>query len=146
MKKYKLNFEYVPDGCWYQNLRSALPKELWDMIRKDAYKRFNYQCAVCHKSGKLEAHERWHYDENQALQTLVDVVALCPACHQVVHIGRTYLIGKGDEAMEHFMQVNACSQAEYHEALQTATALHQKRNKIENWTTDISWIKGRYTL
>ena len=29
-KNYKLNFQLVPDGCWYTNLRSALPREVWD--------------------------------------------------------------------------------------------------------------------
>ena len=35
----KLNFELVPDSCWYSNLRSQLPKEVWDRIRKKAYAR-----------------------------------------------------------------------------------------------------------
>ena len=32
----KLNIELVPDGCWYSNLRSALPPKLWEIIKKDA--------------------------------------------------------------------------------------------------------------
>lgn len=36
-KTYKLNFEMVPEECWYSNLRSALSREEWDIVRKDAY-------------------------------------------------------------------------------------------------------------
>ena len=39
--EYKLGFELVPDGCWYSNLRTELPKKLWDVVRKDAYARAN---------------------------------------------------------------------------------------------------------
>lgn len=36
-KKLKLDFEMVPDGCWYSNLRSVLPKEAWDILRRMVY-------------------------------------------------------------------------------------------------------------
>lgn len=38
-KKYKLDFEMVPEECWYANLRSVLSKQQWDAVRKDAYAR-----------------------------------------------------------------------------------------------------------
>lgn len=36
-KQYKLNFEMVPEECWYANLRSVLPPAQWDRVRRDAY-------------------------------------------------------------------------------------------------------------
>ena len=67
--EYKLNFELVPDGCWYSNLRSELPKKLWDIVRKDAYARANGNCMICGRPAKrLEAHEKWSYDEKTATQ------------------------------------------------------------------------------
>ena len=89
----------------------------------------------------MEAHEKWSYDEEKALQKLEDVLALCSACHEVKHIGRTQMIGRGMDAMEHFMRVNQCSQMQFHEALQEANEEYLKRNKIEGWVTDISWLK-----
>ena len=142
MKKYKLNFEIVPEECWYANLRSALLPEQWDVIRRDAYARAQGKCMICgRRTVRLEAHEHWSYDEGKKLQKLETVVALCRACHEVVHIGRTQLVGRGDQAMEHFMKVNGCSQWEYHEALGEANDEYRRRNKIEGWVTDISWIK-----
>lgn len=141
MKDYKLKFELVPDGCWGVNLRSALPKELWDKIRFDAYARANGKCTVCGApTRRLEAHERWSYDEKTMLQKLEDVTALCHACHEVVHISRTQLMGKGDDAMEHFMRVNACTQSDFHAALSAANDEHKRRGRLGEWTTDISWL------
>ena len=140
---YKLQFELVPEGCWYANLRSALSPAQWDKIRKAAYARAGGKCSICgRETRRLEAHERWTYDEKKALQTLQDVVALCSDCHGVVHISRTQLMGRGDEAMEHFMQVNGCSQMDYHDALRIANEEHFRRNKIDEWSVDLSWLNG----
>ena len=143
MKEYKLNFEMIPEECWRGNLRTLLPPRLWDIIRKEAYARSGHRCAVCGTTGRLEAHERWSYDEKKRLQKLETVVALCKGCHEVVHISRTYLIGRGAEAEEHFKKVNGCTQAEYHAALAEANEEYRKRNQIEGWTTDFSWL-NRY--
>ena len=146
-KEYKLNFEMVPEACWYANLRSVLRPCDWDRVRRDAYQRAAGKCMICGcRATRLEAHEKWSYDEARALQTLEDVVALCHSCHEVKHISRTQLMGRGMEAMEHFMKVNQCSQMEYHAALGAANEAYIKRNGIEDWTTDISWLEGRFDI
>ena len=143
MKTYKLNFELVPDACWYANLRSVLTTEQWDVIRKDAYARAKGKCMICGAAGRLEAHERWSYDDENLVQTLQTVIAVCRSCHEVIHIGRTQLMGRGMEAMEHFIRVNHCSQMEFHDALGAANELHKARNKKDTWTTDITWLKDK---
>lgn len=140
MQKRKLDFEMVPEECWGYSLYHILPKEKWDIVRKDAYKRAGYQCRICGAKGRLEAHEQWVYDEQKALQKLEDVLALCHACHEVKHVSRTQLVGRGMDAMEHFMRVNGCSQSDFHAALGEANAAYLRRNKIEGWTTDVSWL------
>ena len=106
-KKYKLNFELVPDSCWYSNLRSIMPDK-WKIIRKNAVARAGGRCMICGApSPRLEAHERWEYDEQHAVQRLKDVVAVCPACHAVIHYGRTSLKGDLRAAEDHFMQAIA---------------------------------------
>ena len=140
---YKLTIELVPDGCWNVNLRTAFPM-LWDRIRKDAYARAKGRCMICGCAGRLEAHERWRYDEENAVQTLETVVALCHACHEVKHIAPTQMRGRGDDAMEHFMRVNRCTQMEYHEALRIANEEQKRRNRIDSWQTDVTWLKENY--
>lgn len=147
MKKYKLTFELVPEECWHSNLRSAFSKEQWDLIRKDAYRRAQYKCRICGRGNtRLEAHEKWSYDERKGLQKLEDVLALCKDCHQVKHISRTQLIGRGNDAMEHFMRVNECTQSDFHAELGRANEEYIRRNKIENWVTDISWLKDKFNF
>ena len=145
-KKYKLDFEFVPEECWYSNLRSVLTPTDWDKVRKDAYARAGWRCRICGEKGKLEAHEKWSYNDEKALQKLEDVLALCHNCHEVKHISRTQLMGRGDDAMYWFMQVNGCSQMEFHEALGAANAEYRERNKIEGWVTDVSWLKGKFGI
>ena len=137
----KLDFELVPDSCWYSNLRSMLKPKMWDVVRRDAYARAEGRCMICgRKVTRLEAHERWSYDINKAVQRLEDVVAVCHSCHAVIHIGRTQLLGDEDMAIKHFQRVNKCSYADYIAALGRANALHQERNKVKEWLLDISWL------
>lgn len=138
----KLEFELVPDSCWYSNLRSILTPAQWDIVRRDAYSRANGRCMLCGKKAKrLEAHEKWEYDEINRIQKLKDVVAVCKSCHEVIHIGRTSLLGGEERASAHFMKVNDCNYAEYRKALGEANEIHRRRNKIPEWKLDLSYLK-----
>ncbi|MGN0813691.1 MAG: HNH endonuclease [Candidatus Coproplasma sp.] len=138
----KLNFELVPESCWYSNLRSVLPAGAWDAIRKRAYARAGGRCMICGAPCKrLEAHEQWEYDEENAVQSLKDVIAVCRPCHEVIHIGRTQLMGREREASEHYMKVNNCTFSEYRRALGQANEDHRRRNLIPEWKLDIRKLK-----
>ena len=136
-----LDFELVPDGCWYSNLRTLLPPGSWDVVRKKAYARAGGRCMICGApTRRPEAHERWSYDEANAVQKLEDVVAVCHACHEVIHIGRTQLAGREREAADHFMKVNGCTYAEYRAALGRANEAHRRRNGVAEWKLDLSLL------
>lgn len=138
----KLNFELVPDGCWYSNLRSILSPAQWDVVRREAYARAGGRCMICGApSHRLEAHERWEYDEERCVQKLADVVAVCKSCHEVIHIGRTQLMGGEVRASEHFMKVNGCTYAEYRKALGEANEAHIRRNLVPEWKLDLGYLK-----
>lgn len=137
----KLNFELVPDSCWYSNLRSILSPAQWDVVRREAYARAGGRCMICGAPAKrLEAHEQWSYDEQNHIQKLENVVAVCKSCHEVIHIGRTQLTGGEERASEHFMKVNGCTYAEYRKALGEANAAHRRRNLVSEWKLDLSWL------
>lgn len=138
----KLDFELVPDGCWYSNLRSILSKSQWDVVRREAYARAGGRCSVCGSvCSRLEAHERWRYDENTKTQILADVVAVCRSCHEVIHIGRTSLLGGEERAAAHFMKVNNCTYTEYRKRLGEANETHRRLNKVGEWKLDLSYLK-----
>lgn len=136
-----LTIELVPNSSWYQNLRSILTKKEWDIVRKDSYHRAKGKCVICQKEvTRLEAHETWEYDEENGIQKLVEVRALCRECHEVKHYGRTNLYGRGQEAEEHFCKVNHCSDEIFELVCDKAFADWSRRNKI-NWKLDISWLE-----
>lgn len=138
----KLEFEMVPDSCWYSNLRSILSKKQWDYIKADAKKRANGKCMICgNKTDRLEAHERWSYNEKTQTQKLEDIVAVCSDCHSVIHIGRTQLKGNEERAEEHYMKVNNCSYAEYRKNLGKANELHRRLNLVSEWKLDLTYLK-----
>lgn len=140
--KMKLEIELVPDSCWYSNLRSILTPEQWGVVRREAYARANGKCMICGApTRRLEAHERWEYDEKKHVQKLKDVVAVCKDCHEVIHIGRTQLFGGEERASAHFMKVNGCSYAEYRKALGEANELHRRRNLVPEWKLDLSYLE-----
>ena len=138
----KLEFELVPDSCWYSNLRTLLSKKQWDFLRVDAKERANGKCMICgRKTNRLEAHERWSYDIENGVQKLEDILAVCHDCHAVIHIGRTQLVGDIERAEKHFMKVNECSYSEYRKELGLANELHAKRNLVPEWKLDLSYLK-----
>ena len=141
MKEYKLKFQLVPDSCWYSNLRSALPVKVWKIIREDALKRSNNRCSICGREVKpLEAHEVWKYDEDNCIQKLTDVIAVCKMCHSVIHIGRSTLMGKEVQCSSWFMKINGCTYSEYRSELGKANEEHIRRNRISDWKLDVSWL------
>ena len=144
----KLEFEMVPDGCWYSNLRSILSKKQWDYLKLDAKRRANGKCMICgKKTDRLEAHEKWSFNVKTRVQKLEDVLALCHDCHAVIHYQRTALC-EGEEgaktAQEHFMRVNGCTQTEFHKALARAAIRHGRLNETEDWQANLSFLK-RFT-
>ena len=141
--EFKLNIELVPEGCWYSNLRTILSKTQWDFIRTDAKERAGGRCMICgKKTQQLEAHERWSYDEENHIQKLEDVVAVCKDCHGVIHMGFTQLKSNNVEHYEeHFMKVNGCTYAQFKEALNKANIDHRRRNLIPEWKLNLNYLR-----
>lgn len=142
MEKLKLDFEILPSGAFGNNLRTALSKKAWDFIRNDAYLRADGKCSICgRKVNRLEAHERWSFDKENGVQKLDDVIAICHSCHQVIHIGRTQVIGQEDNAIKHFKRVNGCDYQGYISALKTANEKNLELSTVGEWSLDLTWLE-----
>lgn len=138
----KLEFELVPDSVWGSNLRTLLSKKAWDFLRKDAYERAGGKCRICGRpTNRLEAHEKWEYNEETAVQKLTDILAVCKSCHSVIHIGRTQLTGGEERAQKHFCKVNGCTYVEYRKALGEANDRHKRLNLVNEWKLDVSFLE-----
>lgn len=142
---YKLAIELVPSGSWNSNLRSILTAKGWNTVRQPILRRAGGSCEICKaKSGRLECHEVWNYDDDTGVQSLVDVVAICKRCHQVKHFGFTMtLVDKGvvkmDQVIDHFRRVNGCSGYDFEDHVSESFKVWNKRNLVE-WEMDISKV------
>lgn len=142
----KINFEMIPENMWYCNLRHILTKSQWDKIRKDAYEKSNGKCVICNRKVKrLEGHELWNFDEENGVQKLTDVIALCSICHKTIHIGHAQIIGKLDACLQNYCKINNCSMNECMEDYKKAFEIWNKRNKI-NWRLDLTWLEDNYNI
>lgn len=137
-----LHADLVPETAWYSNLRSLLSAQEWDALRKAVYARAENKCECCGGKGQrhpVEAHERWSYDEKTGVQTLADVVAFCPPCHEASHIGLAEERGNLQTAAARIMDMNGWSRRETQEHLTESKDEWLRRSDIE-WRTDVSWI------
>lgn len=144
MQPLKLTIELVPESAWNNNLRHLLPKPAWDEIRRATYAAYGQRCGICGATGRLEAHELWRYDDDEHVQVLIGIIALCQMCHHVKHIGLAELLadqGKLDfeRVARHFMRVNQCDRQTFEAHKREAFAKWQDRSHYE-WELDISWL------
>ena len=139
----KLAITLVPKTSWGSNLRSELPKQQWDQIRKAAYKAAGHRCEICGERGPrhpVEAHEVWEYDDKTRTQKLVRIEALCPNCHGVRHFGRSQAVGKGEKALRHLMKVNKWSRDRAMNHVEEAFRTWHMRSE-HPWTLDLTWLE-----
>jgi hypothetical protein len=82
----------------------------------------------------------WQYDDEQRVQKLIGLIALCPACHEAKHAGLAKIRGRSDKVIAHLMAVNEWSMQQAKIHLAQAFATHSRRSE-EDWTQDLSWLK-----
>lgn len=139
----KLQIELVPDGCWFTNVRSNVTAREWDFIRKHVYIDAGYRCEICNGVGykhPVECHEVWSYDLNTKIQKLECLQALCPACHEVKHIGLTSIRGFRERAVAHFIGINNLSNLEAERIIHAVFEEWRERSFI-NWELNIDLLK-----
>ncbi|MFC1980174.1 HNH endonuclease [Chloroflexota bacterium] len=132
----KLSITLVPKNMWGQSLRNLLPRSKWDSIRQLELDRAGKRCEVCgHQGTGLICHEVWDYDDERHVASLKGFQIVCKTCDLVHHIGRAGAIGHGDEAIQHFMKVNAFSRSDAIQQVRDAMGVWIDRNKYD-WTID----------
>ena len=95
------------------NPRTLKGADWWDGVRRQAYAAHGQRCWACGVpaaeaifSQRLEAHEAYRIDYKKQVAEMVEVVALCHACHNFIHNGRLLnLLGSGQIAPEMFVEI-----------------------------------------
>jgi transposase-like protein len=138
-----LTIELVPKTCWYSNVRSHVTKEEWDRLRKIVYREAGNVCEICGGVGRrwpVECHEVWRYNDEAHVQKLERLIALCPACHEVKHIGLAGVRGHQAQALAHLAKVNGWSKEDAKLYLEACFEQWSRRNRHE-WKLDISYLE-----
>lgn len=73
--------------------------------------------------------EIWHHDDRRLMQTLVGMTALCPACHEVKHIGVAGVRGRREQAKAHLAHVNWWTTAATDADVTSAFELWRRRSQ-----------------
>jgi hypothetical protein len=135
--------DLVPQSCWFTNVRTAVAPPDWDRVRHMVYRRAGDRCEACGRGRdraagvRMEAHERWYFDDGRQLQVLRRLICLCNLCHGTTHFGLANVQGRAAEALDHLIAVTGASRdlAETHVA--EAFDLWQQRS-ARNWELDLS--------
>ncbi|HEY0546478.1 MAG TPA: HNH endonuclease [Pyrinomonadaceae bacterium] len=138
-----LTIELVPKTCWYSNVRSHVSKDEWDRLRKIVFGEAGNVCEICGGVGgrwPVECHEVWRYDDETHVQKLERLIALCPACHEVKHIGLAGVRGRQRQALAHLAKVNGWSKEDATLYLEACFEQWSKRSRHE-WKLDISYLE-----
>lgn len=138
----KLTIELVPSTSWYMNVRDKVSQDVWDQIRKQVYRKYNYRCAVCGAKTSLHCHELWNYNDDTHVQSLQGYLAICEDCHHVKHFGHLKVMAeRGDLNIErviaHFMKVNNCTREVFEEYLSKEWETWEERSQFE-WQVELN--------
>ena len=133
----------MPKTSWYRNVRSNVSSTEWERLKRETFGRAGYVCEVCGGRGEkwpVECHEVFAYDDEQHIQKLVRLVALCPRCHEVKHIGLAGVRGRQAGAVAHLARVNGWSVADAELYVEACFELWHRRSRHQ-WKLDLSFLE-----
>lgn len=142
-KGQNLTIELVPATCWFSNVRSHVTNTHWNELKKITSSKANKRCEVCGGRGPkwpIECHEIWNYDDSNKVQTLKGLMALCPVCHEVKHMGLANIKGRGKIASQHLAKVNNWNLSQTYEYIDKQFKIWEERSKFQ-WKLDVSWLE-----
>lgn len=138
-----LTVELVPRTSWFTNVRSHVPAAEWERLKRIVSGRAGRRCEICGGRGPrwpVECHEVFSYDDERRVQRLERLVALCPACHEVKHIGLAGVRGRRAEALRHLARVNGWSASDAELYLESCFEQWHRRSN-HDWTLDLSHLE-----
>lgn len=137
--------DLVPQSCWFTNVRSCVAERDWERLHRLVVNRAGRKCEACGRREDrdakrwLEAHERWHYDDERQVQVLKRIVCLCTDCHTATHFGLAGIKGKGEEAFAHLRTVTGMSEDEADDHISAAFDVWKQRS-LRQWTLDLTML------
>jgi hypothetical protein len=87
----------------------------------------------------VDCYERWEYDDSTRVQRLVGLTALCPGCHRVNHLGRSYITGDAGAALARLARINGWTAAQAMVYVDLVFELWSLRSDCD-WQLDLSCL------
>lgn len=122
LSHFKLLPELVPGQIFFCPPRVHIPPHLWTRISSMVKARG--RCSICGAAHRLHAHERFVI-HNETI-SLREVVCVCHDCHEVMHIGRAFDMGRGEQAVKHMARINRISRDDCLALIKTALSEHAR--------------------
>lgn len=141
--------ELIPATSWGSNLHNLLSKNDWQKLRSETFANASYRCEVCGNSSNLECHELWKYyepilryqgDIKIGVQELLELMALCPQCHEAHHLGFANTTGKLEKTLKHIAIVNNWGANEIDDYCEYISIAWKRRSQFL-WMLDLSFLK-----
>ena len=139
--------DLVPQSCWFTSARTGIAPVDWERTRRMVYERAGNRCEACKRAAnpaagvRMEAHERWFFDDAQGVQVLRRLICLCGACHGATHWGLAQIQGRSSEALNHLMMVRGFSLERAAVHIGEATEVWRERS-ARTWDLDLSILTG----
>jgi hypothetical protein len=149
----RLPIEMIPAPLWGVSGNKVLAQADWDKVRQRVYALAGHRCEICGGVGRahsVEAAERWEYDDDYLVQTLVGVTALCPTCHLATTPGRAGWLastqpgsysGLPEQVRQHLAAVNGWDLDTTDACIAWAVTVNTLRSSYPGWTSD--WTSTR---
>lgn len=137
--------DLVPRSCWFTNVRTCVDQLDWERLRRMITRRAGHRCEICGRyedcqhQRRLEAHERWIYDEPTGVQALRRLICVCSDCHLVTHYGHARVTGREGEAFTHLVEVTGMTNEQAHQHVDTAMRLWLRRSQ-RDWALNLSML------
>ncbi|HZD70549.1 MAG TPA: hypothetical protein VFA45_17140 [Actinomycetes bacterium] len=139
----RLTIDLVPKTSRHGSVRALMDDVTWDRVCSEVYRQAGYRCEVCGGRGAehpVECHELWRYDDRTRVQTLVRMIALCPDCHQVKHLGHADVQATGAHTRAHLARVNGWLRVQTDAYISEAFREWAQRNQGP-WTVDLDGLR-----
>jgi Domain of unknown function (DUF5710) len=142
-----LYIDMIPYHC-HGNVRSNVSEEEWEAIKYTVRDRSNFVCELCGKDCKKNGnesphcHERFSYNMNTKVQKLERFLCVCVDCHNVIHWGRSNIMGDGDRTREHLKKIRKMTDDEADSHIRNAYKLRWEREMVDELALDLSILEN----
>lgn len=151
----RIRADVLPASAWGSNLRGILSGAAWAKLREPVVEAALGRCQICGatpRTRRPDCHEQWAFglrDEGEGsfipVQHLVRLVALCPGCHAVQHVGLAGLRDQLDQVRARLARLNHWDAGAVAADLTRADQRFQLLEQVP-WDLDLGVLAGQIKI